>query len=293
MRVHVDENAGFCAGVERAIQLIESELEEKSQLFSIGPVIHNPIEVDRLGERGLKTIDQDRIISGESEEISNQHVLIRTHGISEGIKNYLDSICADVTDATCPNVKKVQQIVKQHCSEGYQILIVGKKAHPEVAGLVGHCERGAIVLESIEDIDHRINMSKKTLLIAQTTISQKLFYKIEGQLKNKVDNLVVKDTTCRSVRNRQVGIEDFACSHDIIVFVAGKNSSNSRELYNISKTKNNRIYWIEDESEVGENWFEPDDKVGVTGGASTPNWLLQKVAHYIENLLVSTSKNIY
>ena len=293
MRVHVDENAGFCAGVERAIKLIESELGGKNKLFSIGPVIHNPNEVERLSERGLKTIDQDQVISGDSEEISNQHVLIRTHGISERIKNYLDSICADVTDATCPNVKNVQQIVKQHCSEGYQILIVGKKAHPEVAGLVGHCENGAIILESIKDIDHRINMSKKTLLIAQTTISQKLFYKIESHLKDKIENLVVKDTTCRSVRNRQAHIEDFALSHDIIIFVAGKNSSNSRELYTICKTKNKRIYWIEDENEVRENWFEPDDEVGVTGGASTPNWLLQKVAHHIENLLVSTSKNIY
>lgn len=293
MRVHVDENAGFCAGVERAIKLIESELEEKNQLFSIGPVIHNPIEVERLSERGLQTIDQERLISGESEEISNQHVLIRTHGISERIKNYLDSICSEVTDATCPNVKNVQQIVKQHCSEGYQILVVGKKAHPEVAGIVGHCENGAIVLESVEDIDHRIDVSKKTLLIAQTTISQKLFFDIESHLKDKIKNLVVKDTTCRSVRNRQKYIEDFAISHDIIVFVAGKNSSNSRELYTICKTKNNRIYWIEDENEVRENWFGPNDQVGVTGGASTPKWLLQKVAHHIENLLVSTSKNIY
>lgn len=283
MRVYIDKNAGFCPGVQRAVELTEEYLAAHDTLLSIGPLLHNPQEVQRLEELGLRTIDQDEVEALAAEDSVEATALIRTHGVGEALKERVQLRFRSVIDATCPIVRSVQRVVKKYCQEGYQIIIAGKRDHPEVWGLAGHCQQGAVVITSVDDLNTTgIDFDKKSLLIAQTTLAREIYVEIKECLEGKIEELVCKDTTCNFVGLRQEIIRAFASSKDVLVFVGGKRSSNSRTLFTLCQTVNHSAYWIEDVPEIKTEWFSKDDAVGVTGGASTPRWLLQRVADYIK-----------
>ena len=291
MKVTIDENSGYCFGVEYAIEIAEYELKNSETLYCLGDIVHNNMEVDRLNKKGLRIINYEQL-----KELKNCKVLIRAHGEPpETYKIALENNIA-LIDASCPVVLKVQNRVKHSFDkiaeyEG-QIVIYGKQGHAEVIGLAGQTKDKAIIISSEEDIDN-IDFTKPISLYSQTTKSTKGFYKIKKLIEEKIresdpDGEVIdfefNDSICRQVSNREPQLQEFASHHDVIVFVSGKKSSNGKSLYSVCKSVNPNSYFVENESEIDASWFSPDDSVGICGATSTPEWLMKRIADYLERI---------
>ncbi len=290
MQVIIDKNAGFCWGVVRAVEMAENELNTSGKLYSLGEIIHNPVEIERLKEKGLVTISHDDL-----KNVKDAKVLIRAHGEPPSTYEMAKKYGIELIDATCPVVLKLQSRIRKFYLDGYKIVIFGKKDHPEVIGLVGQCDGNAIVIKSLEEVNN-VPLQGKVVLFSQTTMSKDLFYKIKEELEKRVEELIVisaeedavefiaKDTICRQVSNRDDKLREFSKSVDVVVFVAGKNSSNGKVLYEICKSENPRTYFIETPKELNVEWFKDCETVGVTGATSTPQWLMEEVKKAIEKL---------
>ncbi len=288
-KVTVDTSSGFCWGVIRTIDIAEHELQNKGNLYSLGDIIHNPNETERLGEKGLHAISVD-----ELKDMKDARVLIRAHGEPSSTYQIARENNIEIIDATCPVVTKVQERIRKFYDAGYQIVIFGKKEHAEVIGLVGQTNGEAVVIRSMDDID-KIDLSRKTVLFSQTTMDKPEFHRLKDVLQKKIDELIVasmedeavdflaKDTICGQVSGRDKKLKQFAADNDVIVFVAGKKSSNGKVLFNICKDTNPRTYFVENESEIDFSWFDGAETIGVTGATSTPQWLMEKVKSYIEH----------
>jgi len=287
-KVTVDESSGFCWGVIRTIDIAENELEHNGNLYSLGDIIHNPNEIERLGQKGLQAISVDDL-----KDVKNVRVLIRAHGEPASTYNIARENNIEIIDATCPVVTKVQERIRKFYDDGYQIVIFGKKEHAEVIGLVGQTNNEAIVIRSYDEID-QIDLSRKTVLFSQTTMDKPEFHRLKDVLQQKIDELIVatmedeavdfhaKDTICGQVSGRDKKLKQFAIDNDVIVFVAGRKSSNGKVLFNICKSVNQRTHFIEKETEIDFSWFEGAETIGVTGATSTPQWLMENVKSYIE-----------
>ena len=292
MRVSIDRFSGFCWGVVRTIDIAEQELAESKDLYSLGDIIHNPMEIQRLQEKGLKTINV-----GDLETATGRRVLIRAHGEPPSTYKRAEELGITIIDATCPVVTKVQERIRKFYLDGYQVVIFGKKEHAEVIGLVGQTNGEAIVIKTPDEIE-KVQLDRKTVLFSQTTMDKPTFYAIKEELQKRIKELVVgsiedeaiefhaKDTICGQVSGRDKKIREFAEAHDIVIFVAGRNSSNGKVLYGIAKQANPRTYFVEDVPELQAVWFENVDTVGVTGATSTPQWLMEKVKLAVERQFV-------
>jgi 4-hydroxy-3-methylbut-2-enyl diphosphate reductase len=291
MKVNIDKNSGFCWGVVRAIDFAEEELGEAGKLYSLGDIIHNPQEIDRLADKGLKTISHKDL-----ENISDAKVLIRAHGEPPSTYELAKRYNLEIVDATCPVVTKLQERIKKFYEDGYQVVIFGKKDHAEVIGLRGVCNDEAVVVKSVEEALSKVDFGRKTVLFSQTTMDKPTFYAIKEALSNKVKDLVVgtmeeiaktflaKDTICGQVSGRDKKLREFAAQNSVIVFVAGRTSSNGKVLYEICKEENPSSYFVENENEIQSQWFEGAESVGVTGATSTPQWLMEKIGTAIANM---------
>ena len=291
MKVNIDKNSGFCWGVVRAIDFAEEELGKSGKLYSLGDIIHNPQEIDRLAEKGLKTISHKDL-----ENIKDAKVLIRAHGEPPSTYEIANKYNLEVVDATCPVVTKLQERIKKFYDDGYQVVIFGKKDHAEVIGLRGVCNDEAVVVKSVEEALNKVDFTRKTVLFSQTTMDKPTFYAIKEALSNKVKDLVVgtmeeiaktflaKDTICGQVSGRDKKLRQFAAQNSVIVFVAGRTSSNGKVLFEICREENRSSYFVENESEIQSQWFEGAESVGVTGATSTPQWLMDKVGAAIEKI---------
>ena len=291
MKVTIDKNSGFCWGVVRAIDFAEEELGKSGKLYSLGDIIHNPEEIDRLGARGLRTISHKDL-----ENIKDAKVLIRAHGEPPSTYEIARKYNLEIVDATCPVVTKLQERIQKFYDEGYQVVIFGKKDHAEVLGLRGVCNDEAIVVKSVDEALTTVDFERRTVLFSQTTMDKPTFYAIKEALSRKVKDLVVgtmeeiaktflaKDTICGQVSGRDKKLREFAAQNSIMVFVAGKNSSNGKVLYEICREENPATYFIENENELQPQWFEGAQSVGVTGATSTPQWLMEKVGVAIEKI---------
>lgn len=302
MKVNVDQASGFCFGVQNAIDRAEEEIQQSGPLFSLGDIVHNTVEVERLGKVGLKTIDKDAF-----QQMKNERVFIRAHGEPPETYAQAKSNNIELIDATCPVVLKLQERIRKFYQNGYQVLIYGKIEHPEVIGLNGQCENNAIIIRSPEltekDISS-IDFSKSTVLFSQTTKDTKGFAELEQRLEDlfklqgegeKFDQemseqifteFLAKDTICRQVSNRDEKLMKFSRENETVVFVAGKKSSNGKVLFEVCKSTNPRTYFTESEADLEEAWFkQPDgglvESVGVCGATSTPMWLMEQIADYI------------
>ncbi len=284
MRIIIDPYAGPCPGVKRALKMAEENLLQKIDLLALGPVIHNQREMDRLIEKGLQTVGQESVEDkAELGHLANRNLLIRTHGIAKQLRQKLDAAQVNVIDATCSVVRRLQKLVQQYHEQKYQIVIVGKAGHPEVTGLLGHCDNQGIVIENESDLS-RIDFARKVFLLAQTTVDQAKFVNIREKLSLRHPNLIAMDTTCGQINRRHEQMRRFAASVDVVLFVGGKNSSNTAVLHNVCRQANPRSYRIESTADLERDWLQPDDSVGITGGASTPKWQLQQVHDYLEKL---------
>ncbi|HWF45293.1 MAG TPA: 4-hydroxy-3-methylbut-2-enyl diphosphate reductase [Candidatus Kapabacteria bacterium] len=305
MIVTVDKNSGFCWGVVRAVNFAEAELAEqgmrgdRARLYSLGDIIHNPVEVDRLKEEGLLAIsysDFERIAEENKTAAIPAKILIRAHGEPPSTYEKLRELGLETIDATCPVVSKVQERIRKFYDKGYQIVIFGKKDHAEVIGLRGVVNDEAIVVKSVDEALDQITLERPTVLFSQTTMDRPTFREIRDRLKERIADLVVdtmeetavefqaKDTICGQVSGRETKLVELARSQDVMVFVAGRNSSNGKVLYHIAHDANPHTYFIEDERELDASWFEGAESVAVTGATSTPQWLMHRIADAIYTL---------
>ena len=288
MKVTVDKSSGFCWGVVRTVDIAEKELAVGEKLYSLGDIIHNPVEIERLRSKGLETVTHDDLA-----KLRGAKILIRAHGEPPETYKRAQELGITLIVATCPVVGKVQERIRRFYDNGYQIVIFGKIEHAEVIGLVGQTNGEAIVIKSLNEID-KVKLDRKTVLFSQTTMDKPTFYSIKEELSKKIKELVVgsieelateflaKDTICGQVFGREKKIREFAAENDFIIFVAGRHSSNGKVLYEIVKSVNSRIQFIEDIQELQPEWFEGIETVGVTGATSTPQWLMEKVKEKIE-----------
>jgi 4-hydroxy-3-methylbut-2-enyl diphosphate reductase len=295
MNVTIDQSSGFCWGVVRTVDIAEEEMRESPELYSLGPVIHNPKEIERLRSLGLETITHE-----DFGRLAGKRVLIRAHG--EPPSTYAAARAHGITliDATCPVVTKVQERIKKFLDRGFQIVIFGKKDHAEVIGLVGHTRGEAIVIKSVEEIAN-VDLSRKTVLFSQTTMDKPTFSEIARILREKIKEFEVgtfeesaiefhaKDTICGQVSGRDKKLREFAGANDVMVFVAGKDSSNGKVLFNICREANPRTHFIEEESELRSQWFAGAQKVGISGATSTPRWLMERTKAAIERMFPSST----
>ena len=269
--VTIDTKSGFCFGVEYAIEIAEEILQQDGELYCLGDIVHNDMEVKRLEDMGLKIIDHD-----ELKKMKDVKVLIRAHG--EPPSTYDLAIKNNITlmDASCPVVLKLQNRIKKSHDKKEKIYIYGKHGHPEVKGLMGQTGKDAIVFQDIKELDLD-NLPQSITLYTQTTKSKEKFYEIVSKLTKTGIMVNVNDTLCRQVSNRDNQLQDFSNNFDKIVFVSGTKSSNGNALFNVCKQNNSNSYFVSSSNEIDRSWFSKDEKVGVCGATSTPMWLMEEV----------------
>lgn len=290
MNINIDESAGFCWGVVNTINKAQETIKKyKSNVYVLGEIIHNPHETNRLQNEGLITIshsDLKNIASNDSK------VIIRAHGEPPSTYQKARSLGLNIIDATCPLVKALQDRVKGFYNQNYQIIIFGKKEHAEVIGLRGVCNDECIVIKNVDDIINNIDFNKKTVLLSQTTMDKPSFNRIKDVLEKIFDNnnpdisFIAQDTICKFVSGRESALRNFAINNDIVIFVAGKNSSNGKSLYNVCKSANNRTYFIENISDIDYSWFNGINSIGISGATSTPQWYMEKIKTELENKII-------
>ena len=281
MQIEIDNGSGFCFGVTTAIKKAEEELAKGGKLYCLGDIVHNGMEVERLHEAGLITIDHEQM-----EELQGVKVLLRAHGEPPETYALAERNNIEIIDATCPVVLQLQRRIKKQYVNNpeAQIVIFGKNGHAEVLGLVGQTESHAIVVEKFEDVKQleatgQLDFSKDIYLYSQTTKSLDEFHRIiEYCQEHIVEGAVFKsfDTICRQVANRMPNIAAFASKHDVILFVSGIKSSNGKVLFKECKSVNANSYQIESADEIDMNWFKNVETVGICGATSTPKWLMEE-----------------
>ncbi len=278
MRVEIDNDSGFCFGVVTAIRKAEEELEKTGTLYCLGDIVHNSDEVQRLSDKGLRIITHE-----EMEQLHDVKVLLRAHGEPPATYELARRNNIEIIDATCPVVLRLQQRIKQSFATTEnrrpQIVIYGKKGHAEVNGLVGQTAGEAIVIESIAELD-RVDFTRPIALYSQTTKSLTGFKEVIDKIQRRMAPGVPfqsYDTICRQVANRVEKLQHFARNHDVILFVAGKKSSNGKVLYGNCLEVNPATHLISNASEINPEWIEGADSVGICGATSTPRWLMEEV----------------
>lgn len=281
VQIEIDNGSGFCFGVTTAIKKAEEELAKGGKLYCLGDIVHNGMEVERLHEAGLITIDHEQM-----EELQGVKVLLRAHGEPPETYVLAERNNIEIIDATCPVVLQLQRRIKKQYVNNpeAQIVIFGKNGHAEVLGLVGQTESHAIVVEKFEDVKQlkatgQLDFSKDIYLYSQTTKSLDEFHRIiEYCQEHIVEGAVFKsfDTICRQVANRMPNIAAFASKHDVILFVSGRKSSNGKVLFKECKSVNANSYQIESADEIDMNWFKDVETVGICGATSTPKWLMEE-----------------
>ena len=292
MEVNIDSNSGFCFGVVYAVEMAEYYLN-KGELYCIGDIVHNSEEIKRLSKKGLKFISKEKL-----NTLRDTTVLIRAHGEEPSTYKVALENNLRLIDASCPVVLKLQNRVRNGNEKAVetnrQLVIYGQKEHAEVIGLQGQTKNKATVIENTKDID-LLDYNLPITLFTQTTKSTKGFLLIINSIsekyrennKNPDDYLIINDTLCRQVSNREPQLKDFSQKNDVILFVAGKNSSNGKSLYQTCKSINSKTYFISSENEIEENWFKGSNSVGITGATSTPNWLIKNIAKSISLLEIN------
>jgi 4-hydroxy-3-methylbut-2-enyl diphosphate reductase len=275
MQIIVAKGAGFCFGVKRAIDItFNLSKETKEGAYTFGPLIHNPQVVNKLMQEGvIPTEDID------SPEIKT--LIIRTHGVSPKIYEEISKRDYKIVDATCPFVKKAQRYAQTLKEEGYQVLILGDREHPEVQGLLGFAGDDVIVVKSNEPIPP---LKRRVGIIAQTTQPFEALEEVVHFVLGFAKEVKVYNTICNSTNSRLKKTKELARMVDLMIVVGGKNSANTSQLANLSKEICARVHHIETAEELQDTWFNGVEKVGITGGASTPQWIIDEVVEKIKEI---------
>ena len=284
MRVTIDQNSGFCFGVVRAIGEAEAALERVGEVSSLGDIVHNRVEVQRLEALGLRTITHDEIAT-----VGRGMLLIRAHGEPPRTYQLAKELGVELTDATCPVVARLQRRVREAYDKmatiGGCVVLLGKRGHAEVVGLTGQVDDDVIVVEREADLE-AVDFSKPIYFLSQTTQSIELFNHLGEEIKRRSlnpESVTIDDTICRRVAGREPLLAKFSESVDVVIFVSGRKSSNGKVLCEVCRRANERCYMVEEPSELVAEWFEGVESVGICGATSTPRWLMEQVAEAVNN----------
>lgn len=298
LQIEIDEGSGFCFGVTTAIKKAEEELAKGTKLYCLGDIVHNSMEVERLTQQGLITINHDQL-----RELHDATVLLRAHGEPPETYELAQKNNIEIIDATCPVVLALQRRIKNQYEKNgnnitesvekvdleaelkdkqrastAQIVIFGKNGHAEVLGLVGQTHSQAIVIENFEDVE-KLDFNRDIYLYSQTTKSLNEFHRIIEYIQAHISEAAQFrsfDTICRQVANRMPNISSFAAKHDLILFVAGRKSSNGKVLFHECLSINPNSHQVESADEINMEWFDNVQTVGICGATSTPKWLMEE-----------------
>lgn len=282
MKVLVAKNAGFCMGVRRAVETtLETIHREKKGVSTFGPLIHNPQVLDLLEERGIRVLKN--IPARETGS-----VIIRAHGIPPAQKKQLQDSGAKVKDATCPRVVKVQAIIRKYTSQGWGTIIIGDKNHAEVEGLMGYAAPLGIVVSNEEDVaglhEAPRQLTTPYIIVSQTTQDEAAFERLSRMIMDRIPGGTVFNTICGSTHRRQDEVRELATKVDAMVVVGGKNSANTLRLAQIAEGMGCTVFLLETEKELDTAALAKFDRVGVTAGASTPTWMINRVVRTLESI---------
>ncbi len=279
MEIIVANTAGFCFGVNNAVKIVfDLAAESSEKIYTLGPIIHNDQVVQKLVEHGVTTIYDPIEVAGPAK------VIIRAHGVAPEVINRLKERGLSIVNASCPYVEKIQKLVSEKYNQGYQIIIIGDKQHPEIIGINGWCDNSAYIIESEEQVDTLPEIEKKICVVAQTTFIREKWEKIIKSLNKRFENVLKFDTICNATDKRQVEAEKISKEVDMVLVIGGQNSSNTNKLYEICKKNCERTYKIQTASEIPPVDIKKIKKIGITAGASTPDWVIKEVIHKMSEL---------
>ena len=284
MELMVGKTAGFCYGVKRAVDGAKEELKKNETLYGLGEIVHNQEVIKELENLGMQFIENIGEAKGRT--------IIRAHGIPKQLYEEAKEKEIELIDYTCPKVLKIHDIAEEYAKKGYYIFLLGNKKHPEIIGTLSYCGENKFVIEKEEDTIKALELLekseiKKLLVISQTTYSLEKFYIIEEIIKNEIPRnieVVVKNTICQATEIRQKETEEMAKKVDSMIVIGGKNSTNTKKLYEIAKQYCKTVLLIENETELEDNKIQSTDKVGIMAGASTPKESIEKVIEYLKTV---------
>ena len=285
MEVIVGRTAGFCYGVKRAVEGAKKEVKEDENVYGWGEIVHNKDVVKQLENLGMHFIEDIKEAKGKT--------IIRAHGIPKQIYQEAEKKQIELIDYTCPKVLKIHEIAEEYAKKGYYIFLLGNRKHPEIIGTLSYCGENKFVIEKEEDALKALEILeksgiKKLLVISQTTYSLEKFYIIEEIIKNELPKdieLIVKNTICQATEIRQKETEEISKKVDCMIIIGGKNSSNTKKLYDIAKQNCKMVIFIENAKEINLDNIRLDDKIGVMAGASTPEESIEEVVSKLKKII--------
>lgn len=284
MEIQLAKTAGFCYGVRRALQLTEESIHSGTRpLYSLGPLVHNQLVIERLQSDGVQIVDDLKMVE-------NGCVVIRAHGVPPKTMEGFSEKGVQVVDATCPYVRRAQQWAKELAEDGYQVIIIGESEHAEVIGLKGWANDEAFVVETKLDVE-RLPYIEKAGVIVQTTQTTALVNEIMEALKDRTGSIKLMNTICSATLERQEEAMVLARQVNVMLVVGGRNSANTARLARISADEGTRTYLVQSADEIQSKWFDVSDKVGITAGASTPEWIIKGVMDKMEELKNDLEQN--
>lgn len=281
MQIKMAKTAGFCFGVKRAVDKVYELLEQGvTDIYTLGPIIHNEKVVRDLEDRGVRVLDS----TAELERLQNGMVVIRSHGVPKAVYDLLKERGISYMDVTCPFVRKIHKIAERESKDGRHMVIIGDAKHPEVQGICGWCQGGATVIETTEEAENFLKTPyEKVCVVSQTTFNYNKFKELVEILGKKRYDKIVINTICNATEERQSEAKDIAKSVDAMIVIGGKHSSNTQKLYEICKKECKNTYYIQALDDLDLESFQSTSCVGITAGASTPNKIIEEVSKHVRN----------
>ncbi|HIZ06435.1 MAG TPA: 4-hydroxy-3-methylbut-2-enyl diphosphate reductase [Candidatus Eubacterium avistercoris] len=284
MKVITAKSAGFCFGVERAVNKVYQELELGEQpIYTYGPIIHNEEVIGDLEKRGVKILETPEDI----QKAQGGTVIIRSHGVSRQIQEIMENSRLKVVDATCLFVLKIHKYVEDYSKKGYHIIVIGNPGHPEVEGIVGWANPDKTTVISDKEDAEKLNIpvNEKVCIVSQTTFNYNKFQELVEIISEKGYDRIVLNTICSATEQRQREARAISEQADAMIVIGGKNSSNTKKLYEICSERCKNTYFIQTKDDLEDSTFQCFDYVGITAGASTPNKIIEEVQKYVRNEL--------
>lgn len=276
MRIKLAKTAGFCMGVRRAVEIVlDAANSQDGPIYTVGPLIHNPQVLEILEEKGVCILD-------DPSEAEPGRAIIRAHGVPARTKQALIDAGFSIINATCPRVVKVQTIIARYARQGYGVVIVGDRNHAEVLGLLGYAEGRGHVISGVDDLA-KLPPFERAIVVAQTTQDGRLFDGLARIIEKRFPHFKVFNTICDSTHRRQAEVREMAKSVDAVVVVGGRNSGNTQRLAEVVRQEGIPAFHIESEEELNRDAIDPLEAIGITAGASTPNWVIKKVYRTLES----------
>ena len=278
MEVITAKSAGFCFGVKRAVEKVYEQIDKGGKIYTYGPIIHNETVVSDLEQKGVQVINNIE----ELKKLREGSVVIRSHGVSGEVYDLIEKQGMTCIDATCPFVKKIHKIVEEESRAGKQIIIVGNDSHPEVEGIKGWCQNEAIVVESAQEAENlSLPSSQKICVVSQTTFNYNKFQELVEKISKKGYDINIVNTICNATEERQTEAAKIAEKVDVMIVIGGTHSSNTRKLFEICKARCEETFLIQTLADLKDRLSHSDKQIGITAGASTPNYIIEEVQNYV------------